>query len=150
MAQIRAVINICCLTWTQINMSRNLVSDRSMGNVAKNKLKNWWKFPKVAGTKTYIRYGSSIVKSRTLEGITLVDSIADRKNLVVVSLVFMQILFLGWCICLSQGSPSVTVIVFVEVELLFCVTPLPQSLIHGLEFQNQAYEEYCQFVGTCF
>lgn len=55
-------------------------------SVATNKLKNGLQLLKMARTNVYDRYGRKNFESRNMKGLTLVDSMADRKNLIVVSL----------------------------------------------------------------
>lgn len=66
--------------------------------------------PKYGETYVYNRYGRASIESRIMKGITLVDSMADRKNLIVVLLGFSLMFLLCRYIFFSNKLPATLVI----------------------------------------
>lgn len=82
----------------------NLLSDWVTGNKITNKPKNQLQLSKMIGTNVYNRYESDNIESRSMEGIEVVDSMADRKILILESSSFLLTCFLCRCTCFFQTS----------------------------------------------
>lgn len=116
------------------------MNDRTTSNVGTNKQKNKSQLPEMVGTSVHNRNRNENFECWIIKGMTLNDSVADKKKLVFSMVRYCASLFFLPLPLSFSNEPSVILIFSGDVELLFCVALLPHPFIHVLEFWSQAYE----------